>query len=531
MANLATRRPKPGDVVERVYHVESELASDASGLILGAVVRATGKRYALRFWLDQDAAATAAATQHLVRYANSVSLFDEPGIVEVFGVGQSDGLFYSVTDWLEGTTLKRRMERKRAMSAKDALALLLPCLEGLAAAHAAGVVHGDLRPSNVFVCQATRFDPERARLMKFEHGTWPDKPLDFPRRMSDDIAVRQFVSPEEQQGRRVDARSDVYAAGVLLYTLLAGRSPFSASHVRELAIEIVAGAWTPLSQRVAGISPGLEQVIARALAKDPQQRFQNMSELLAQLARVEGHVSAALAKHVPIQKYTWIRPASDYVHPSLFDLPAVTQAELATRRRRAHGQRFLQACAGMSLGLMMAALVSQAYEPPARASRAASKRAAAESGLSAATRLPSPEQALLPVNVSALDEHTLAALLASSPTQASTAAVPRAPVAAAPEAEALAASAASAASPRTAAAASPQPMAAPVFVPSMAATAPSVPAVAPVAVAPAPSAAGLKPMAATPPSAAEGTFPNPLTPPSAPARLPRGGALDQMRLE
>ena len=401
MSNLVTLRPRPGDVVESVYHVECELASDASSVVLGAVVPATGKRYLLRCWLNEGGAGPAAAIQHFVRVANSVQLFSQPGIVEVFGIGQTNGLFYEVTEWLEGTSLKRWLDRVGPMSVRAALSLLLPCLESLAAAHAAGIVHGDLRLGNVFIARSSRFEPERARLLNFHHGNWPDKPVLLPKRLSDDVSLAQFLSPEELQGRPADSRSDVYAIGVMLYVMLAGRSPYSADTLNELAVEILDGQTTALSARVPGISPAFEQLVARAMTLDPSERFQNMAELLVQLARVEGHENEALAKHAPLaQTFTWIKPVTDYVSTSLFDFPVLSEAELAAARRVARNRSILHACVAVSFAVMFAAILFRVFEPSAaelraeRLARAAAAREASQLlGLTASNALPAPDHA------------------------------------------------------------------------------------------------------------------------------------------
>jgi serine/threonine protein kinase len=364
MSNLVTLRPRPGDVVERVYHVECELWSDSTSSLLGAVVPATGKRYALHCWLDEHGAQAAVTMQQFVRVANFIRLFEQPGIVEVFGVGRTNGVFYSVTEWLEGMTLERFLERHGRLSPREALALLLPCLEGLSVAHSGGITHGDVRPDNVFVCRPTRTEPERGRLRKFDSGRWPERPSGFKRWFSNDLYQRQFVSPEELQGGEADARTDVYAMGVVMYVVLAGQSPFAATTLRELDRAILTGTAKPLSTLLPALSPGLVDLIARSMSLDPAARFNNMAALLAQLARVEGHEHSSLAKYAPdITSYRWITPASQCVHPSLFDLPVVAPDEL-DQRRSAGFSRVLRACLVLALCLLSATMLHRSLKQP-----------------------------------------------------------------------------------------------------------------------------------------------------------------------
>jgi serine/threonine protein kinase len=396
MPNLVTLRPKPGDVVEGVYHVVCELGSDAHCIVLGAVVPSTGKRYALRYFLGGDGPALAASLQHFVRVANNVNLFDNPGVVEIFGIGQNAGQYYVVTEWLEGTTLERFLDRSGPMPARDAVTLLQPAMEGLAAAHAASIAHGDVRPASIFLCRATRFEAERARLYKFSAARWADRPIVARNRGSENVEIRQYVSPEELQGAFPDERSDVYSMGVLLYVMIAGRSPFSSVDVNHLAAEIVSGSFTPLSSRVAGVPREIDAAIARAMMTEPGQRQANMSELLAQLnGTPQSRRGAELARQSEVQAYTWIRPASED-SPSLFDLAPVA-AEAAEARRDATS-RILRTCAIVSCLVMAAAVFYRTQVQSGRAPRPAAKRqtvaaqvARDADGLAAANPLPAPD--------------------------------------------------------------------------------------------------------------------------------------------
>lgn len=401
MSNLVTLRPKPGDVVDGVYHVECELGSDDRSFVLGAVVPATGKRYALRYWLGSDGAAMAAAMQHFVRVANRVKLFDRAGLMEVYGVGQQGGLYYVVSEWLEGTSLQRFMERNGAVAAREAVALLQPCFEGLGAAHAAGIVHGDIRPSNVFLCRPTRYEPERALLYKFGMGSWPDKPVVIRKRFSQDIAVRQFLSPEELQGEAPDERSDVYAAGVMLFQLIAGSSPFAAKSVNDLTIESCSGPYKPLADRVKGWPGDIAATVLRAMATDPAARFADMTEFLIRLTGAQAaQPNAALVKRDGEPRpYTWIRPASEELSPSLFDLEPVAVDEADGREARA--SRTLRLLAVISCLLMAGAVIARTQQQNTRAARMAAKKRAPVAaqevgGLTAANSLPAPDSRALP---------------------------------------------------------------------------------------------------------------------------------------
>jgi serine/threonine protein kinase len=204
-----------------------------------------------------------------------------------------------VTEWLEGTTLERYLHRQGTLSLSHMLEWLLPCIDVLAAAHEAGLAHGDLRPANIFLCRASGDDAPssaRARVLNFELGSCLPA-ANAVRAIGDRWErrdSRQYVPPELLLGGPLDARSDVYTFGVLLYRSLAGVLPFAASDSDDLAKEIVAGAHVPFRQRGTHLAPHVLDVIDRAMSTQPADRYANMRELGVALLRA---VSRPLPLH------------------------------------------------------------------------------------------------------------------------------------------------------------------------------------------------------------------------------------------
>jgi serine/threonine protein kinase len=306
MPDLVAALPKPGDMIAGVYQIECRLGRNPASEMYGVRAAGSGERYAVRCWRSQDAPAAAAATKQFMEAAQAAQLFKQPGIVEVFGVGETHGAFYAVMEWLDGISLARYLERNRGLTLEDSLRLLGPCMEGLIAAHAAGVVHGDLRPQNVFFCRPTRQEPERARLINFGFGNWSGQPVVLHRPMHDQ--AWQFIAPEALQNERLDPRSDVYGLGVLLYAMLSAHLPFEADNANAGVRAIMSGASVPLARRAPQLSPAIAQAIARAMACDPQQRQHSVRELLTDLRRASER-PAPLSRPAPARDsrpFVWV---------------------------------------------------------------------------------------------------------------------------------------------------------------------------------------------------------------------------------
>ncbi|MEY4575941.1 MAG: hypothetical protein RL701_644 [Pseudomonadota bacterium] len=317
--------PKPGDTLAEAYRVECQLGSGRSGAVFGAIALDSGKRYALRCLLSRDAATLAAATKRFLRRAHEAELFQHRNVVEVYAVEESQGTFFSVTEWLDGTTLERYLQRHGTLALADALQLLVPCMDALAIAHEAGIVHGDLRPSNFFLCRATKYERDRARLMNFGFGTWADHPVMLQR--SATWPMQQYISPEELQGEALCERTDIYAFGVLLYRVLTGALPFNAANATELEAEIIAGRFTPISRRAQHIPREIAEVVERAIGAAPNQRFASLRDMMNVLAR---HVAlpvgtaAPTPPTAPTSKARPRTPLTQQVSPLASTKPATT---------------------------------------------------------------------------------------------------------------------------------------------------------------------------------------------------------------
>jgi serine/threonine protein kinase len=238
------------------------------------------------------------ATRRFLREARLGARIRHENVVEVFDYGSTpEGLVYLVMELLEGEDLRALIARHADLPWSRVRSLMLQICDGLAAVHEAGIVHQDLKPSNCFRVRA--HDGERIKLIDFGVATTIG---DRGEGSTMIVGTPQYMSPEQAQGRPVDARSDVYSAGIILCELLTGRVPFNGSPIAVLAAQIEEQPATlqQLAPEGVRVDPAIQRIYERAVAKDPAQRFSCIEDMAAAIRAVETdesfEISGALGK-------------------------------------------------------------------------------------------------------------------------------------------------------------------------------------------------------------------------------------------
>ncbi|MCA8921981.1 MAG: serine/threonine protein kinase, partial [Planctomycetes bacterium] len=214
------------------------------------------------------------------REAELAARIRHPGIVPLLRAGQEARGMYYAMEYVPGPTLKDHFAQRGRLLPEEACELVATLAEALEAAHLQGVVHRDVKPANVILEAKTG----RPRLADFglARDTLRGSNLTQTR---DVIGTPAYMAPEQFSGARVDARADVYALGVILYQALLGRLPYKADNVVALQHQVLRGGYpSPLALR-PDLPPALEPILARALARDPAQRFQSAGELADALSQ------------------------------------------------------------------------------------------------------------------------------------------------------------------------------------------------------------------------------------------------------
>ena len=274
-----------GQLLDGRYQVAKKLGEGGMSFVYLAQEVATGQEVAIKV-LSPKLATDRSSVERLRREAGLAMRLDHPNVCRIIRLGVSDdGLLYLVMPFLAGELLSEREARDGPMALEPGIAVLVQVCAGLHHAHELQIVHRDLKPENVMlVSEAGRH--ERAVVMDF--GLAKERRADpsIAKLTATGIIVGtpEFMSSEQIRGKSLDARSDVYALGVLAFEMFSGKLPFEGRSAQELMIARLRGRPLPLRQFRPDLPATLETALARAMATDPDERFATALEFARALA-------------------------------------------------------------------------------------------------------------------------------------------------------------------------------------------------------------------------------------------------------
>ena len=278
------------------------------------------RRVALKL-LPAEFTADADRLRRFTQEAKAASALNHPNILTVHEIGRADGAHYIVTEFIDGQTLRERMQAAK-LSLNEVLDVAIQVAKALEAAHAAGIVHRDIKPENVMarrdglgkvldvglakLTEERQGDKETRR--RGDKGTrgqgeCPFVPLSPPPLVSSSLSLPlsstgvvmgtpRYMSPEQARGEELDARSDLFSFGVMLYEMATGGAPFSGETPAALFAELLKDEPPPVRELNPGLPAKLEQIIGKALKKDREARYQSAEKLLADLRLASSDVSS-----------------------------------------------------------------------------------------------------------------------------------------------------------------------------------------------------------------------------------------------
>ncbi|MEW5768969.1 MAG: protein kinase [Pseudomonadota bacterium] len=258
------------------YEITGELGSGEMGQVYRATDPMLDRTVAIKtISLKLSKAELADFEERFYREAKSAGRLNHPNIVTIHDVGESDGLAYIAMEFLDGLSLRETLDSGVVMPQRRAAEIAAQVAEGLAYAHQNGVVHRDIKPANIFITRGGL-----AKITDFGIALVPTGSRTIAGMV---LGSPNYMSPEQVRGDALDGRSDIFSLGAVLYEMLTGIQPFAADNVSATLYRIVHDAPRPAHAVNAGIPLALDKVVARAMAKRPEDRYQTAAEFAAEL--------------------------------------------------------------------------------------------------------------------------------------------------------------------------------------------------------------------------------------------------------
>jgi eukaryotic-like serine/threonine-protein kinase len=340
------------------YRILSRLGQGGMGVVYEAEDTRLGRRVAIKV-LPAEACCDAQAMERFLREARIVSSLNHPHICTLHDIGEHEGEQFMVMELIEGEPLKARIARG-ALPVDEAVELGLQVADALDAAHARGAVHRDIKPANLFVTrrgQVKVLDFGVAKLSEAGHsrpGALAETRAaeDALTMVGTAIGTVAYMSPEQARGQEIDARSDLFALGVVIYEMLTGTTPFPGSTPAVVFEGILTKTPAAPSTLVDGVPAELERILGKALEKDREVRYQSAADMRADLKRLKRESESGRTAAVSA---TW---------PATAAAPAVPPSP-----SRPHRAWLVGAPLAVTLAVVAGVLLWQSTRAPALTSR------------------------------------------------------------------------------------------------------------------------------------------------------------------
>ncbi|HEY4039410.1 MAG TPA: serine/threonine-protein kinase [Burkholderiaceae bacterium] len=352
------------------FEVRSEIGRGSNGVVYAAFDPVLGREVAIKaIPLAADNQVRRRAEASFLQEAKSAAGLNHPGIVTVFDAGKTDSVAYIAMERLYGSDLHDWLATRNKLGPKAIASMMARVADAVHYAHRRGLIHRDLKPSNIFL---TRDLKPKVLDFGVALAQYSDTPLNASRQL---IGTPNYMSPEQALGRPLDARSDVFSIGAILYELLTGQRAFDGNQVEETLTRVASQTPTPIYQLNPEVPPELVEIVHRAMAKDAAERYQSAAEMRNELVLVAAREDSGR------------RPT----------LPPETVAPTLSRR----SLRLVAATLAVSVSIVILALEQphrapaspQAAPAPVAGSTAGPKEPAASTDLSASKTALTPDMA------------------------------------------------------------------------------------------------------------------------------------------
>ncbi len=274
-----------GHTVDGKYRILRMIGEGGMGAVYEGENVRIHRKVAIKV-LHAGIASNEEAMRRFEREAQAAGHIGNDHILEVLDLGElPEGDRYMVMEFLEGEPLSERIHRLGRLTPKELAPLIRQVLVGLKAAHSSGIIHRDLKPDNIYILTEKAGQRDFVKIIDF--GISKFQPTSGEMKMTRTGTVMgtpYYMSPEQASGKReADHRSDLYAVGVMMYEALSGGVPFDATTFNQLLFQIVLSEPVPIQQAVPGIDPAFATLVAKAMARDVERRFQTAEDFIAAL--------------------------------------------------------------------------------------------------------------------------------------------------------------------------------------------------------------------------------------------------------
>ena len=261
------------------YDIVEELGRGGMGVVYKGFEANLNRHVAIKL-MSEALAHDPQVVERFLREARSMAQLNDPHIIQIYMIGDDHGQPFFAMEFVEGESLSQMLRREGKLEAKHAAGIIAQAAQGLSVAHDRGVVHRDIKPANLMITPRG--------LVKVADFGIALANSDFEKKLTgtgEFVGTPGYLSPEVCLGKQVDQRSDVFALGIVLFEMLAGRMPFTDQSPLGLMLEVVQADIPDVRSLGADVSQPLVSVLNKMLAKDPMQRYQSCHDLLSDLAK------------------------------------------------------------------------------------------------------------------------------------------------------------------------------------------------------------------------------------------------------
>ncbi len=283
-----------GQVLDNRYRIERIIGMGGMAVVFRAEDLLMRRIVAVKI-LKDDIARDEVSVKRFINESKAVSMLSHPNIVTIYDVSVRSDAKYIVMEYIEGITLKNYMTKKGKLEFREIIMYTEQVLRALEHAHQKGIVHRDIKPQNIMLLKngiIKVMDFGIAKLPNAETVTVKDSA----------IGTVYYISPEQASGKPIDARSDIYSLGVMMYEMATGKLPFTADSPVSVALKQINDTAKPVKEEMPSLPLGLSQIIARAMDKDPDMRYQSAQQMLRQVVRLGDNPETTFKPPKPTKK-------------------------------------------------------------------------------------------------------------------------------------------------------------------------------------------------------------------------------------